>query len=358
MLPLIYNHFDLALMILSIDFGSAVAKVLVVGGSRFKVVEVPLGFKTRPRLTVPRALRHVIREAAPGKKPSAIYASGEIASVELKEILSQPPLDPVEALKKLELPIVDVGVNLTYLNGRASRLGSSAVETLDIARFLPRAVNFSEIENYFGNKEIYPQIVPTAPRDFEFEQAAARVRIRALGAGHSSGLPSYIIATGGVFMTSELGQVVLILLDALEPEGLLNVFLDRQQILLALATLAVFEKDKAQEILNQEPFTFLGTTFSVPQDVSLSIDVGLSEPQELEVALGKLALFPLEKGRVAKVRFETREKKGEFEVEGGQLGLLIDTRKRPLELPATESERIRRLKEWSEAICYHPLSKK
>ncbi len=346
-------------MILSIDFGGAVAKVLVIEGKKFKVVEVPLGFRTRPHLTIPETLRYIIEQAVGNKKPDAIYASGEIASVELKKILTKPPLDPVEALKKFELPVVIVGAGITYVNGEAARGVDITDYAEGIARWLPFEARLSEIQNYFANKRLYPRIIPTTPGDIHLEQAAARVRIQKVERKGEEGASDYVIASGGVFSKAPTSScVILMLLDALQPEGLFKVYLDQKQMLPALATLAFFEEEKAQEILDQKPFTFLATTFSVSEEIFLSIDLGLAEPQELEVAFGELVLFPLEAGKIAKVRFEGQSQKGEFEAEGGLVGLVIDARGRPLELPQGEGERIKVLKKWEEAVCRRPLFKK
>lgn len=344
-------------MILSIDFGGVVAKALLVEEDGFDLVEVPLGFKTRPRPTIPEALRYVIKQTVGDQKPKAVYASGEIASVELKEILTKSPLDPIEVLSKIELPIIIVGAGMTYVNGQARRRENMAYKAEEISRWLPFRIKFSEIQNYFANKEIYPQLIPTTEREIKLEQAAARVRVQ--GIGYRVELGDYIIASGGVFSKAPSPScVVSMLLDALQPKSLLKIYLDQEQIVPALSTLAVYEEERAQEIFNQQPFAFLGTTFSAPEGVGLKIDLGLSEPQELEVDSGELAVFPLDIGQTAQVKFETGGQNGEFEAEGGPAGLVIDTRERPLELSPTEGERLRVLQEWEEGICRYPLFKK
>ncbi len=354
-------------MILSIDFGGAVAKVLIVdppsarGGfeadNTFKVVEVPLGFRTRPRLTVSDSLRYVISQAVGSKKPDAVYVSGEIASVELKEILTESALDPIETLEKLELPTIIVGAGITYVEAQARRGDNLALKPEEIAYWLPFEIKLSEVQNFFANKEIYPQLVPTTEREVRLEEAAARVRIRSLITSPITN--DYIIASGGVLSKApDPSHVVLMLLDSLEPLGLLKIYLDTKQILPALATLAVYEEERAQKILNQDPFDFLGTTFSVSDSVSLKIDVGLSEAQELELDLGELAVFPLGTGKMATVHFETKREKGEFKADGGPCGLVIDARGRPLQVPQSMGERKRVLMEWEEAICFAPLFKK
>jgi len=358
-------HFELcaSVMILSIDFGGAVAKVLIVQDDKFDVVEVPLGFRTRPRLTISEALRYIIKTAvgeAAAESAKAIYVSGEIASMELKEIVTAAALDPVEVLKKLELPLVVVGAGITYFGGQAHRGENLALKAEEIARFLPFKLPLSEVQNFFANKEIYPQIVPTTERAHKLEQAAARIRIQsAVGRLGGWAVSDYIIASGGVLSKApHPSEVVLMLLDSLQPRGLLRIYLDTKQLLPALGTLAIYQEEKAQKILDQKPVDFLGTAFSVAEDVSLWLDLGLSEPQELEVDAGELVTFPLDEGQTAKVKFETQSQKGEFEAQGGPCGLVIDARGRPLELPPTEGERIKCLRKWEEDICRYPLFKK
>ncbi len=348
-------------MILSIDFGGAVAKVLIVqDDDTFEVVEVPLGFKTRPRLTISEALRYVINQAVGSEKPDAVYVSGEIASVELKEILTESALDPIETLGKLELPTVVIGAGITYVNGHARRGDNLALKPEEIAHWLPFEIRPSEIQNFFANKEIYPQLVPTTEREIGLEEAAARVRVRSLIVNRESLIEEdYVIASGGVLSKApNPSHAVLVLLDSLEPQGLLKIYLDTKQMLPALATLAVYEEERAQKIINQDPFTFLGTTFSVSEPVSLKIDVGLAQVQEMELELGDLAVFPLDEGKIARIHFETRTKKGEFKADGGPCGLVIDARGRPLQVPQSTSERQRVLREWEESICFAPLFKK
>jgi hypothetical protein len=350
-------------MIFAIDFGSAVAKVLAIkGGGKFEVVEVSLGFRTQPRLTIPGTLQYVIDQSCQTLKlsqpPETIYASGEIASLELKSSLTQLPLDPIRALKKLDLPTVVVGSEITFVGGKAVR-GGVVDEAENIARWLPFTVKISEIQNYFANKRLYPSIIPTNEREILLEQAAARVRIiQALGTRQQA-LEDYVIASGGVLSKApNPSDVVLMLLDSLEPQGLFNIYLDQKQLVPALATLTVFEEERAQKILDQKPFIFLGTTFSANGDILLQIDVGLSELQELGVPTGQLAVFPLDDDQTAGVKFQTANQKGEFEARGGPVGLVIDARGRPLDVPRSEGERIKLLKDREEAICRRQLFKK
>lgn len=344
-------------MILSIDFGVASAKVLKVSQSplSFELIEVPLGFKTKPRWTVSEALQFIIEQAS-GGKADAVYASGAIASLELKEILSEPALDPTAVYRNLDLPMIDIGQSLTYVLGKSFR---GQIDASQVSRYLPFEMTTAAVDNYFGNEELYPQTIPVGTRARQLERAAARVRIQAAFEESAPPDNEELILSGAVFSKAEEPSLsLLVLLDSLPLPPLVRVFLDHQQMLLALATLASFEKELADKILEQSPLTLLGSVFSHPEEISLQIDLGLPQPQQLELEAGELVRVPLETGKTAKVVFDSRKASGECEVEGGAVGLVIDTRPKPLNLSLGRRERIEFLKKWQEAICVPRLSKK
>jgi hypothetical protein len=353
---------EFSVMILSIDFGGAVAKTLKVTrsnhqqGLEFELSETPLGFKTRPRWTIPEALEFIIRKASDGQKADAVYASGEIASTKLKKILTEPPLDPVVVYQKLNLPVIDVGHSLTYVLGKSFR---GQVDAAQVSRYLPFELTTTAIDNCLGNEEIYPQAVPVGTRVRQLKRAAARVKIQTAFGESGTFDTEEIILSGAVLAKAEDPSLsLLVILDALCLPPLVRVFLDQKQMLLALATLAFFEEDLANKILEQEPLTLLGSVFSHPEEVSLQIDLGLPQPQQLEIGVGELVRVPLETGKTAKVVFESRKASGELEIEGGTVGLVVDTRPKPLNLSVGRHERLGLLKKWREALCVSPLSKK
>lgn len=337
-------------MILSIDFGGAVAKVLAAHeNGDHQLIEYPLGFKTRPRWSLPEAIQYIIADASGGRKPRSIYASGEIASVQLKDLLSEPPLDPVMVYDDLKLPVVDVGHTITYVLGEAFR---GDLHAADVCKFLPRKITELEVENYLGNKDVYPQLIPVGEREHSIEQALARVKItQAVGQDHTLADINELVLTGAVFAKApSLSQALLILLDIVSLPPVVEIHLDTKQLLPALATLSVFKKNWAEKILQQEPFLVLGNVFSHPEELVLTLDLGLREPLVLDLAAEEVRRIPLEKGQTAPVEFDSPSQKGSFEVNGGELGFIVDTRSKPLPLPSLRHERWGLLKAWEEAL--------
>ena len=127
--------------------------------------------------------------------------------------------------------------------------------------------------------------------------------------------------------------------------------MDTHQLIPALALLAQFEGELAERILKKTPLLPLGSVFSPHGRVRLRLDLGLGQPLTLELEEGELVCLPLGKGRRTEVEFESDRNKGSFEAHGGEVGLVIDTRLRPLALPSTRHERFKILKEWKDILC-------
>jgi hypothetical protein len=81
------------------------------------------------------------------------------------------------------------------------------------------------------------------------------------------------------------------------------------------------------------------------------------------VPFGALRLYPLNAGEKAKVtvqperRFDMGAGRGnavEVEVTGGIVGLVVDTRGRPLEISTDSAQRVSDLKQWTQALAVYP----
>lgn len=279
-----------------------------------------------------------------------IFVSGELASLQFKKILAHRPVDPVEALKKLNLPLIDVRDSYTFVCGFTHR---EKVPTADVSQWLPFETDPNELENYLENKTLYNQLVPATLRDLYIEQALAREKISQASDLRKTAFArelevSEVVLTGAVFAKApRLEQMVAIVLDGLEPQKPLRMVLDREQWLPAIGTLSFYSEDLAKDLLVKYPMTRLGTAVPVSSPAKVLIDTGLGEPQELLVEKEELVVFPLESGSDAGVTVERkREKKEAYSVSGGEVGLIIDSRPRPLTLPKDNMERRRLLKEW------------
>jgi hypothetical protein len=87
------------------------------------------------------------------------------------------------------------------------------------------------------------------------------------------------------------------------------------------------------------------------------------QTRSLEVRFGELKLVPLDAGQRAKVTarpaktFDLGSGPGQAvtrEICGGVVGLILDGRGRPLELPGSRETRLRKLLEWNRELAVYP----
>lgn len=349
-------------MILLIDYGESSAKTLLIfnNGKPPFVYEVPLGFSAYTNLSIVEGVRFIIGETAKAagvelldaeKVKVPTYIIGGVASTKLKELLAAEPFDPAVVLARAPLPLVSVGGGLCSVLGKTFR-GVVAAE--GVAPWLPFRASLVQVENFLANEGLFEQVIPATPRDLSLKQAIARETVRAAW-GEGGELPEEVIATGAVFAKApRLEQVVLMLLDSLQPEGLLRVKVDRAQVMPVLALLQTVSAETFKSVLPLLPEpVFAGTTLSLNGGAELKIETAAGGPQEMRVEEESLVLLPLAKGEEARLTVGQGRAEKVFQVEGGEVGVVIDGRRRPLNLPERAKDRSALLKRWDREINAH-----
>lgn len=238
----------------------------------------------------------------------------------------------------------------------------------DIARWLPSTDDDAHLLNFIHNKALYPFTVPAAENELYMEHAAAREILRRAVepiAIHQNGVQPplrFIIARGSIFTDlNRYNQVLLTLLDALEPVGIFAVAVDAYGILPALGILATHEPLAAVQTLEGNVLTSLGWVVvpygkGQPGQKILQVVMETDETVlEVEVEYGTIETLPLAAGQSAKVTLQPIRRvdigfgpgQGHtVTIRGGAVGLVIDARDRPLALPAKDDERQTLLRQW------------
>jgi uncharacterized protein (TIGR01319 family) len=245
----------------------------------------------------------------------------------------------------------------------------------EIARWLPMdiATGIDRLRDYIYHKSLYPRTIPTTAEDLHIEQALARTLLRrglqrAATTWHwpdaHSLPPCQMMLVRGSTLTGAArpGQMLLMLLDALQPTGIFSVVLDRYGLLPALGALATIEPVPVIQTLESGVLSNLGWVV-VPTgsgqvgqkilDVTLELDQGQKVGEEVEY--GSLTILPLRSGQTAKVtlkpgrRFDVGHgpgKERKMTIHGGAVGLVIDGRGRPLHLPEDDTARRTLIRQW------------
>ncbi|NIM07936.1 MAG: hypothetical protein GTO53_01965, partial [Planctomycetales bacterium] len=220
--------------------------------------------------------------------------------------------------------------------------------------------------------------LPVTADELLVEQAIAREMIRVSiqwarrefptgASGPGRGLMPWfepIVAAGGMLTkTPTHGQTLLILLDALQPTGVTTVVLDQNNLAAALGAAAAVNPALVVQVLESGTFLNLGTVISPvgsarPSTPILNCRLVYEDGSEIkvEVKQGTIEVLPLPVGQAARLHLQPLQRYdiamggpgrgGSLRVVGGELGIVIDARGRPLQLPVDASRRSEILKKW------------
>ena len=264
-------------------------------------------------------------------------------------------------------PQFGLGENLSGLLQHTELEGIMRWLTLDIAP--------NTLREYLIQKSLYPGTLPATTDDYAIAQAIARqvmyLAVRAAqkdfpgGAASKDVMPplDLIIAGGGVISEGQsLGQGLLMLLDAIQPVGILPILIDQNNLLPLLGVAAVRNNYLPVQVIDSGAFIGLGTIISVIASANygeqvLRVKMTYSDGTDarVDVKFGGLEILPLPSGQSARLSMQPLQRadaglgpgrSGTITVTGGAMGVVIDARGRPLKFPPDSVRRRDLIKKW------------
>ena len=353
-------------------------------------------------------LEHVMAHA-PGYKTLLIWADGHVKPT---PVAVGEALQRVAAEKGKDLLGVDIGgattdmfsviggrfyrtvsANLGMSYSMANVLSEATVES--IMRWLPWEADENMVRNWNFNKMVRPTTLPETLEDLVLEQAVAKEALRLSLDHHRSlvrGLKGIrqqrdvgdifnqtstgatlvdlmatgaIVGSGGVLSYApRRNQAAMMLLDALQPEGVTDLYVDSQFLLPHVGALMEIDSRAAAAILDNQAMVPLGTSVCPvgpnvqPGTAIAKVQVG---DEAWDVMAGEIRLIPLtgvaEAEVLPKKEFDVGNGRGvpvKAKLDGGTVGVMLDGRGRPLSLPKAPAERIAALKRWNKAMSAYP----
>lgn len=259
--------------------------------------------------------------------------------------------------------------------------GQSAVDLLDtvgmdaVRRWIPFYVTDDELTSYVYNKMVRPATIPETLRDLYLEYALLRAGIQELLAASRPAwaqktvlppgetLPAFdpIIGAGATLaQTGNGGLTAMLLLDALQPEGVTVLHTDLYGLLPTLGALAYSQPEAVVQALESGGLERVGVSFSLsgrPRVDRPALDVKIKtddETVEQRIDGGYLWVYPLAIGENAEVdvRVVARgcdiggRRRVRMTVEGGTGGLIFDARGRTLPLSNDIRQRAMQMSRW------------
>jgi uncharacterized protein (TIGR01319 family) len=272
----------------------------------------------------------------------------------------------------------------------------------NIMRWVPFSIEEQTLRNRIKNKMIRPTTIPQTLDELQIEQAIAREALHLALAHHKSlatGLKGVqqertisdifeqsasgatlidmlkldlIVGSGGILSHAPRRvQSMLMMVDAYQPLGVTTLAVDSIFMMPHLGVLSTVHEQAATEVFVKDCLVYLGTcAAAIGQgkagercfDYSVRFESG-RKPESGMVPFGELRLIPVAISEAARIELQPAktvdlgEGKGApvaRSIKGGVVGLLLDGRGRPLQLPADSHARVAALAKWHQAVDLYP----
>ena len=272
----------------------------------------------------------------------------------------------------------------------------------NIMRWVPFTIDEQTLRNRIKNKMIRPTTIPQTLDELQIEHAIAREALRlalihhkSLATGlkgvqqertmsdvfeqHKSGQTlidmlklDLIVGSGWILSHAPRRiQSMLMMVDAYEPYGFTRLSVDSIFMMPHLGVLSTIDEQAATDVFVRDCMVYLGTCVAPigqGKDGERCADYEIVFPDGKTVTdqlkFGDLRLYPLESGKKATVTLRPAKSANigagagvavTREVQGGVVGLMLDGRGRPLQLPADQQARVAALTKWFNAVDLYPV---
>ena len=293
-----------------------------------------------------------------------------------------------------------VSANLGMSYSICNVMKETGVENL--LRWIPYEINQHELVNMLFNKMIRPTTIPHTMKELVIEHAVAREALR-LGFEHhkllarglrgvqtgrtidqvfdqSLGTESYIDlmnvqlvgGTGGLLSHAPLrSQSMMVLVDGFRPEGVTKIVQDSVFMIPHLGVLSTVHPKASLEIFENDCLIRLGTCIAPKGpyvEGQLAMSVSLKMPNgstvQEDVLFGEIKHIPLGVLKYADAEItphkdcDVGQGIGQVlktKIEGGEVGVMLDGRGRPLVIPENTEEKRTKLLEWLTSMSVYPV---
>jgi len=251
-----------------------------------------------------------------------------------------------------------------------------------IAYWLSEEIPKSNLRDYLFNKAAHPASIPVTTEDLAIEQAIARQIIRASTQQTMARLPyettsagqdvlpwlEMVVASGGVLNHAPtIGQSLLMLLDGLQTTGITTFMLDQNELVSSLGVAAEINSLLAVHVLESHALLNLGTVIAPvgrtrPGTPILRVRSTLDDGSDnsIEIPFGSIQIIPVPSGQTAELHIQPLHRfdigmggpgrGGRVRVIGGELGIVIDARGRPLQLNPDPAQRQENIRSWIKSL--------
>ncbi|MCP5006299.1 MAG: methylaspartate mutase [Planctomycetes bacterium] len=271
----------------------------------------------------------------------------------------------------------------------------------NIMKWLSFEADEEDVRNRIKNKMIRPTTIPQLLEDLKIEHAIAREALRLAFEQHKSLAVSLrgvqrgrdisetfkqtadeetlidmnklnlIVGSGGVLSHApNRSQAMMMMIDAFQPQGITMIAVDSIFMMPHLGVLSTINEQAATEVFEKDCLIYLGHCVSLTNtgkqgSKCLDYRIVFRNGQEESGALlyGELTRVDLPAGEEAEIeltpskQFDLGSGKGQKvtgKVSAGVVGLIIDTRGRPLTISGNEELQKEQISKWNRALQVYP----
>lgn len=234
---------------------------------------------------------------------------------------------------------------------------------------LPADVDEFTMTDAMANLSSNPSALPSSPAELAIAHAMGIDRLAAARQS-MGGTPSVDVVVGGGRLLAAAphpADAALVLLDGLRPPGVTQLALDPWGICGPLGTLTGDEVDEGMETLRDDLLVPLGTAVVARGGRSGQLAfrarlhrAGWPESTRVEVRAGSVAVIPLERGGSGELELELEKgvqvgephkaRRLRVAVTGGAVGVILDARDDPIQLPARPGDARTMIQSWRDAL--------
>ncbi len=267
----------------------------------------------------------------------------------------------------------------------------------NVLRWCRHAAEGANLGNRIRNKMIRPTTIPQLLADLVIEQALAREALRLAFEQHkelAAGLKGVqqertisdafeqtvggeslvnmmeldlLIGSGGVLSHAPRRvQAAMILVDGFRPEGVTQLAVYSVFMMTQLGVLATVNAEAAVQVFEADCLIPLGPCIAPVgrgKPGEECVRLRLSDGREASCAFGEMALVPLGRGEETEAvidparHFDVGAGRGRSvtrRLSGGEVGIIIDARGRPLEVGETAEVQRANVQRWNAAVGAYP----
>lgn len=239
----------------------------------------------------------------------------------------------------------------------------------NIGKWLTENIPLEALTGTLWQKTLHPGSIPQDEKGLGIELAAARSlleycmkEMRKQGNLVAASFEPIFVGGSTITKTATPQQILLTILDGIQPTGMYPIILDKHGLLPILGAISSSNTILPVQVMETTAFTNLATVLTVESRasegtpiVNARLTYKTGNYLDLEVKQGAIATLPLQAGETGSLALNFSRRtfveglinpEEPIKVRGGICGIVLDARGRPLRVAKAESTRREQYKRW------------